>query len=257
MSQEFTDKVVIVTGAGSGIGRATAVAFAEEGAQVVVVDLSADAATDTCDFILQSGGKAMRLVADVADSGDCRMVARETTEAFGRIDVLFNNAGITVRKDSLETTEDEWDKVIAVNLTSVFRMSRSVLPHMIERKSGCIINTASGWGINGGARAVSYCASKGGVVLLTKAMAIDHGPQGIRVNCICPGDTSTQMLVSEALQLGLPADQLIKEGKHRPLGRVGHPQDIANGVLFLASEKSSFITGTPLIVDGGGLAGSA
>ncbi|WP_185230476.1 SDR family NAD(P)-dependent oxidoreductase [Teredinibacter franksiae] len=257
MTEDFKGKVAIITGAGGGIGCATALAFAKEGVKVVVVDVNEAASIYTHESIKEINGTSMPIVADISNNDDCIRIIDETISAFGRLDILFNNAGITVRENSLNTSVEAWRKVIDVNLTGVFLLSKCALVPMTAQKSGCIINTASGWGINGGARAVSYCASKGGVVLLTKAMAIDHGADGIRVNCICPGDTNTGMLVDEAIQLGLAEDQLIKEGASRPLGRVGQPEDIANAVLFLASEKSGFITGTPLIVDGGGLAGSA
>jgi NAD(P)-dependent dehydrogenase (short-subunit alcohol dehydrogenase family) len=145
---------------------------------------------------------------------------------------------------------------MAVNVKSVFLMSREVIPIMAMAEGGSIINTASGWGLAGGPRAVAYCASKGAVVLLTKAMAIDHGRQKIRVNCICPGDTDTAMLRSEARQLGEAEDRFIAESARRPLGRVGTPEEIAHAALYLASDAASFVTGTALVVDGGGLAGS-
>ena len=145
---------------------------------------------------------------------------------------------------------------MAVNVKAVFLMSRLAIPLMEKTGGGSIINTASGWGLTGGSRAAVYCASKGAVVLLTKAMAIDHGPQKIRVNCICPGDTDTAMLRNEAEQLGEPDDRFLAEAAKRPLGRVGRPEEIAQAALYLASDASSFVTGTALVVDGGGLAGS-
>jgi NAD(P)-dependent dehydrogenase (short-subunit alcohol dehydrogenase family) len=180
----------------------------------------------------------------------------KTVETFGGIDVLFNNAGITRRANVVETTEEEWDAVMAVNIKSMFLMSKYVVPQLIKRGGGAIVNTSSGWGIVGGANAVSYCASKGAVVLLTKAMACDHGKDNIRVNCVCPGDTDTPMLRNEAKQLGLEEEALVNEGHLRPLGRVGQPEEIADAVLYLASDASSFVSGTSLVIDGGGLAGS-
>jgi len=145
--------------------------------------------------------------------------------------------------------------VMAVNVKSIYLLSREVIPHMGKQGSGSIINTASGWGLAGGAKAAVYCASKGAVVLLTKAMAIDHGPR-VRVNCICPGDTDTGMLRNEAQQLGAETTRFFAEAAKRPLGRVGKPEEIAQAVLYLASDASSFVTGTALVVDGGGLAGT-
>jgi len=156
----------------------------------------------------------------------------------------------------VDTTEEEWDRVMAANVKSVFLLSKYVVPLMAEAGGGVVINTASGWGLVGGRNAASYCASKGAVVLLTKAMALDHGSQNIRVNCICPGDTDTPMLVSEARQLGIPREEFLAEAKSRPLQRIGRPEEIANAVLFLASDAASYVTGTALVVDGGGLAGT-
>jgi NAD(P)-dependent dehydrogenase (short-subunit alcohol dehydrogenase family) len=157
----------------------------------------------------------------------------------------------------VELSETDWDRVMEVNVKAIFLMSREAIPVMERNGGGSIINTASGWGLAGGARAAVYCASKGAVVLLTKAMAIDHGPQNIRVNCICPGDTDTAMLHNEAAQLGEPDNRFMAESAKRPLGRVGRPEEIAQAALYLASDAASFVTGTALVVDGGGLAGSA
>jgi NAD(P)-dependent dehydrogenase (short-subunit alcohol dehydrogenase family) len=156
----------------------------------------------------------------------------------------------------IDLSEEDWDRVMAVNVKSIFLTSQQVIPIMAKAGGGTIINTASGWGLVGGPRAAVYCASKGAVVLLTKAMAVDHGPQNIRVNCICPGDTDTSMLRNEAQQLGELEDLFLAESARRPLGRIGKPEEIAKAALYLASDASSFVTGTALVVDGGGLAGS-
>jgi NAD(P)-dependent dehydrogenase (short-subunit alcohol dehydrogenase family) len=146
--------------------------------------------------------------------------------------------------------------VMAVNVKSVYLLSREAIPYMQKAGGGTIVNTASGWGLAGGAKAAVYCASKGAVVLLTKAMAIDHGPQNIRVNCICPGDTDTGLLREEAQQLGMESSRFLASSAERPLRRVGTPEEVAQAVLYLASDSSSFVTGTVLVVDGGGLAGT-
>jgi NAD(P)-dependent dehydrogenase (short-subunit alcohol dehydrogenase family) len=159
------------------------------------------------------------------------------------------------RATVLEITEEEWDRVMAVNVKSIFLMSKYAIPVMKEAGGGVIINTGSGWGLVGGADAVSYCASKGAVVNMTRAMAIDHGRDNIRVNCICPGDTDTGMLRDEAQQLGVPDTRFLAEAAVRPLGRIGRPEDIAQAALYLTSDAASFVTGTVLVVDGGGLAG--
>ena len=251
----LTDKVALITGTASGIGRAAALLFAREGAAVAVADIN-QAGQNVADEILQSGGRAIFQQADVTGAADCQSVVERTLQEFGAIDILFNNAGIIRRSSVVELNEEDWDRVMAVNLKSIFLMSRQVLPVMINAGRGSIINTASGWGLAGGPRAAAYCASKGAVVLLTKALAVDHGPQNIRVNCICPGDTDTSMLRHEAQQLGAREDAFLAESARRPLGRVGKPEEIARAALYLASDASSFVTGTALVVDGGGLAGS-
>jgi len=253
---QLSGKVALITGGAAGIGRATALLFAREGAAVAMADLNAQAGEAVVGEITRSGGRAIFESADITRAEDCRRVVERTIREFGRLDILFNNAGIIRRATILELSEDDWDRLMAVNVKSIYLLSREVLPHMQKQGGGSIINTASGWGLAGGAKAAVYCASKGAVVLLTKAMAIDHGPQKIRVNCICPGDTDTGMLRVEAQQLGEENGRFLAEAAKRPLGRVGSPDEIAQAVLYLASDASSFVTGTALVVDGGGLAGS-
>jgi len=255
-SKVLAEKVALITGAASGIGRATARLFAASGATVAVVDIDEVGGAAVAREITGAGGRALFLPADVSSSADCRNAVERTVAALGGLDVLFNNAGIIRRTSILETSEEEWDRVMAVNVKSIFLMSKYAIPFMATAGGGIIINMASGWGLAGGRRAASYCASKGAVVLLTKAMALDHGPQNIRVNCLCPGDTDTPMLRSEAEQLGEPVERFLAEGAKRPLGRIAQPEDIAQAALYLASDASAAITGTSLIVDGGGLAGS-
>ncbi len=254
---QLAGKVALITGGASGIGRATALLFAREGAAIALADLNAHAGQRVADQITQSGGTAFFEPVDVTRAADCQLLVERAIREFGRIDILFNNAGIIRRATVLELSEDDWDRVMAVNVKSIYLLSREVIPHMQKAGGGTIVNTASGWGLAGGAKAAVYCASKGAVVLLTKAMAIDHGPQNIRVNCICPGDTDTGMLREEALQLGEENGRFLAQSAKRPLGRVGTPEEIAQAVLYLASGASSFVTGTALVVDGGGLAGSA
>ncbi|MFZ0797670.1 MAG: SDR family oxidoreductase [Terriglobales bacterium] len=253
---QLSGKVAVITGGASGIGRATAVLFAREGAAIALADVNADAGQRVADEIAQSGGHAFFEPMDVTRAADCQRLVARAIHEFGRIDILFNNAGIIRRATVLDLSEEDWDRVMAVNVKSIFLLSREVIPHLQKASGGTIINTASGWGLAGGAKAAVYCASKGAVVLLTKAMAIDHGPQKIRVNCICPGDTDTGMLREEALQLGEENSRFHAESAKRPLGRVGTAEEIAQAALYLASDASSFVTGTALIVDGGGLAGS-
>ena len=248
------DKVAVITGGSSGIGKATALLFAQEGARVAITGRSLERGDEVVQRIRNSGGEAIFLRADVSSASDCQRVVDETLRAFGHTDILFNNAGVFYPQTALECSEREWDQQIDVNLKGTFLMSKAVLPGMIARKRGVIINNASGWGIVGGDRAVAYCASKGGVVLMTKAMAIDHGAQGIRVNCVCPGDVETPMLPADAKMRGLKWEDYIAGCSNRPLGRVGTVDEIAKAVLFLASEDSSFMTGAALVVDGGGTA---
>lgn len=247
-------KVAIITGAASGIGRATAILFAREGAAVAIADLNDVTGREVALEIQAAGGRAFFECADVSAAADCRRIVERTRAEFGALHVLFNNAGIIRRASVLETSESDWDRVMAVNVKSIFLVSKAAIPLMLESGGGSIVNTASGWGIRAGERAAVYCASKGAVVLLTKAMALDHGPQKIRVNCVCPGDTDTAMLRSEAQQLGAPEKLFLAEAARRPLGRVGKPEEIAEAVLYLASDASAFVTGTALVVDGGGLA---
>jgi NAD(P)-dependent dehydrogenase (short-subunit alcohol dehydrogenase family) len=249
-------KVALITGAASGIGRAAALLFAREGAAVAIADINQAAGLTVAEEIVQNGGRAIFQHADVTRAADCQRAVARTLREFGGIHVLFNNAGIMRRASVVELSEEDWDRVMTVNVTSVFLMSRRVIPIMAKAGGGSIINTASGWGLAGGPRAAVYCASKGAVVLLTKAMAVDHGPQKIRVNCICPGDTDTGMLRDEAQQLGAEEDAFLAESARRPLGRIGRPEEIARAAIYLASDASSFVTGTALVVDGGGLAGS-
>jgi NAD(P)-dependent dehydrogenase (short-subunit alcohol dehydrogenase family) len=254
--KQLQGKTALITGGAGGIGRATALLFAREGAVVGIVDLNRKAGEEVAREIVTAGGRAIFQPADVTRAADCRRVVERTARELGGIHILFNNAGIIRRASVIEISEEDWDAVMAVNVKSVFLMSREVIPIMAKAAGGSIINTASGWGLAGGARAAAYCASKGAVVLLTKAMAIDHGKQNIRVNCICPGDTNTGMLRSEAKQLGEAEDRFLSESANRPLGRIGTPEEIGQAVLYLASDASSFVTGTALVVDGGGLAGS-
>lgn len=251
----LTGKRALIAGGASGIGRATALLFAREGAAISVVDLDEVGGRAVGKEIDHEGSRAIFVPCDVTQAGDCQRAVEQTVRDLGGLDVLVNSAGIIRRASVLETTEAEWDQVMAVNVKSVFLLSKYAIPVLAEAGGGVIINVASGWGLVGGPRAAAYCASKGAVVQLTKSMALDHGRQNIRVNCICPGDTDTPMLRDEARQLGEPMEQFLAEAAERPLGRIGRPEDIAEAALYLASDASSFVTGTTLVVDGGGIAG--
>src|SRR5215470_16632392 len=250
------NKTALITGAGSGIGRATALLFAREGAAVGIADVNEEAGRATVASIKDAGGRGFFEHTDVTLAQACKRAVERTIREFGRIDILFNNAGIIRRATVLDLSEADWDRVINVNVKSMYLMCREAIPHMLNAGGGSIINMASGWGLAGGPKAAAYCASKGAVVLMTKALAVDHGRQNIRVNCLCPGDTDTGMLRNEAQQLGVPETEFLADSGRRPLGRMGTPEDIARAALYLASEASSFVTGAALVVDGGGLAGS-
>jgi NAD(P)-dependent dehydrogenase (short-subunit alcohol dehydrogenase family) len=250
----LANRTALITGGTSGIGEATAVLFAKEGASVVVTGRNQQRGRAVVERILAGGGEALFVSTDVRSADDCRRAVEETLAAFGKIDVLFSNAGVFYPHNILDCTEEEWDLQMDVNLKGTFLMSKFVLPGMIARGSGVIINNSSGWGIVGGDKAVAYCASKGGVVLLTKAMAVDHGRQGIRVNCVCPGDVDTPMLPEDARMRGLKWEDYLAGCANRPMGRIGTAEEIAKAVLFLACDESSFMTGAALVVDGGGTA---
>jgi NAD(P)-dependent dehydrogenase (short-subunit alcohol dehydrogenase family) len=252
---QLEGKVALITGGASGIGRATALLLAREGAAVAIADLDEEGGQKVAGQIMNEGRKAVFVPCNVAKIADCQRAVAFTVEALDGLDILFNNAGIIRRADVLDTTEEEWDRVMAVNVRSIFLMSKYAIPVMASSGGGTIVNTGSGWGLVGGRNAVSYCASKGAVVNMTRAMALDHGAQNIRINCVCPGDTNTGMLRNEAQQLGATEADFLAEAADRPLGRIGRPEDIAQAVLYLVSDASAFVTGTVLVVDGGGLAG--
>lgn len=248
----FAGKAVLVTGGGSGIGAATARAFAREGARVMVADVSEERGRETADAIRAAGGEAVTVAGDVSREADAERMVEATVSSFGRIDVLFNNAGILIEKPVHELTEEEWDRVLGVNLKGVFLVSKHAVPHMMRQRAGVIVNTGSVNSLVADPGDPAYCASKGGVALLTKSMALDYAAYGIRVNAVCPGWVETRMFAQEAATRGLTVEQYRqKAGDEQPIGRVGTPEEIAEAVLFLASDASSYMTGALLVIDGG------
>jgi len=247
-------KVAIVTGAASGIGRGIARRLTEMGASVAILDIDQAKGRETAAEVERKGGEATFMSCDVRRAAGCRSAVEMVIAKWSKIDILCNCAGIAIRKDVVDLTEDEWDRALDVTLKGIYLLSHEVIPHMVRGGGGSIINIGSGWSLKGGPRAASYCAAKGGTVNLTRAMAIDHGKHNIRVNCVCPGDIDTPMLRSECAQLGEDVQTFMREAANRPLARIGTPDDVANAALFLASPMSSWITGAALVVDGGGLA---
>ena len=254
----FDGKVVIVTGGAHGIGQATSIEFAREGANVIIADVNEEAgrAVETDLNRLGPGGRLV--VADVARIDECSRVVAETVEAFGGVDVLFNNVGIqspASYKNVEDTPEEMWDRIIDVNLKSYYMMSKFAIPEMRKRGGGAIINTASVQGLQSQKLVPAYAASKGGVLSLTRQMALDYAEENIRVLAVCPGTIDTEMVRTVArLEEGDPGEIVAEWGKDHPIGRVGLGVDVANVVLFLASDKASFMTGEYVNVDGGFMA---
>ena len=241
------DKVAIITGGGSGIGRATCLLFAREGAKVVVADYIAEGGNETVRQISAAGGQAVFVQADVSKSADVQNMIGAAVRNYGRVDIFFNNAGIEGPSTKLANLkEEDWDRVIAIDLTSVYLGMKYVIPEMIKQGGGVILSTASVAGLVGFQGSGAYAAAKAGVINLTRLAALEYADKNIRVNCICPGVIETPMV--ERVLGGRPRERVVRS---EPIGRLGRPEDIANAALFLASDESSFATGAPFIIDGG------
>lgn len=245
----FQDKVVFVTGSGSGIGRATALAFGAEGGRVVSADLDRDAARRTAALIESAGGRAVAVRCDVTSSDAIRSALDTTIAQFGRLDIAFNNAGAEQPiAATADLTEQEWDRILAVNLRSVFLCMQQQIPLMLDGGGGAIVNTSSGAGLKGIAGQAAYVAAKHGVVGLTKAAALDYAPDGVRVNAVCPGIIDTEMM---GRFTGGTEEGRARVIGQEPIGRMGTPEEIASAVLWLSSPGAGFATGHALVVDGG------
>jgi len=250
------DKVALITGSGSGIGKATALLFGREGAKVMSVDIDAETAQATARQIADAGGRADSLQADVSVAADVERMVQTTVERFGRLDVLVNNAGIIFLLPITQVPEEMWDRLIDINLKGVYLGLKYGIPQMIKQGGGAIVNTASIAGLRGAATYDAYCASKGGVVQLTKATAVEFAKMNVRVNCVCPGIIDTAMLDRGVAEQGLDKAAVVQvAGQAHPMGRIGRPEEVAAAVLFLASDEASFVTGVALPVDGGLWAG--
>jgi NAD(P)-dependent dehydrogenase (short-subunit alcohol dehydrogenase family) len=250
-SQPLDGKVAIVTGAGSGIGRAIALLFAEQGARVVVADWKAPAGTETAEQIRSNGGEARFDRADVSRATEAEGLVQFAVEQYGRLDVLVNNAAIQILGTLTQTSEEDWDRLHSVNLKGVFLCSKYAIPEMIRSGGGSVVNVASVLGLVGDPSLAAYCAAKGGVIALTKAAAIGYGPQGVRVNCVCPGDVDTPMVQEFFNKDPNPERARRTVSAHYALRRIADPREVAQTAAFLASDASSFLTGSVVVVDGG------
>jgi NAD(P)-dependent dehydrogenase (short-subunit alcohol dehydrogenase family) len=242
--------VALITGASSGIGAATAIAFAEAGWDVMAAGRNEgrlEEVADVSDSIAIWTG-------DLTESDDCDELIADTIDEFGSLDCLVNSAGVIVRANVADTSDEDWRYTMGINVDAPFYLSRAALPHLLQ-STGSIINIASDWGLKGGDRAAAYCASKGAIVQLTRAMAIDHARDGLRVNAVCPGDIDTPMLTNEADDKDIDLDEFLAQAaEESPNGRIGTPEEVAALILFLASDAATHITGTAIPIDGGGSA---
>jgi NAD(P)-dependent dehydrogenase (short-subunit alcohol dehydrogenase family) len=248
---KLSGKVAIITGAGSGIGQASALEFSTEGAKVVVADYAPQGGRETVEQIRKAGGDAIFVETDVSKAADVEQMIRTTLETYSRIDVLFNNAAVTIPASVVDASEEVWDKTMDIDLKGVFLPSKYAIPHMIEGGGGSVINTASMCGLVASPNQAPYSAAKGGVIALTRQMAIDYALHGIRVNGIAPSEVRTPMFLGFINQTPDPEATMQRLMARIPMGRVAEPRELARVAVFLASDDSSYITGVTLPVDGG------
>ncbi|MFN8205593.1 MAG: glucose 1-dehydrogenase [Solirubrobacteraceae bacterium] len=244
-------KVALVTGAGTGIGRASAESFAREGATVMLAGRRREPLEETVEAITRAGGRALLVTGDVARPEDAERMVHATVDELGTIDVLMNNAGQELVASVLDTTEQMWERVLGTNLKAVYLLARAALPHMLAKNGGSIINVASQLALVGARNFAAYTASKGGVINLTRSMALDYAECGVRVNALCPGAIDTPLLRRQFEDGEGPQGTLENLARLHPIGRLGRPDEIAPGAVFLASDESSFMTGATLVMDGG------
>jgi NAD(P)-dependent dehydrogenase (short-subunit alcohol dehydrogenase family) len=247
----FKDKIAIVTGAASGIGKATAALLAAGGAAVLIADVDAIGGEFAAKEIAQKGGRSDYIHVDVSREPDVRSMVEKAVELFGGVDILVNNAAVQILAKLDATSEQDWDRVLGVNLKGVFLACKHVVPSMIARGGGNIVNVASVLGFVGDPELAAYCAAKGGVISLTKVAALTYGPQGIRVNCVCPGDVETPLVKAYFAGNADPAALRTSVYEKYALRRIASPSEVADSIAFLASSESSFLTGSSLVIDGG------
>jgi NAD(P)-dependent dehydrogenase (short-subunit alcohol dehydrogenase family) len=254
VSERLKGRTAIVTGAGHGIGRATVELFAEEGARVVLVERDLDAAQEVAGALVAAGHEAIVSHTDVSKSDEVAAAVSMTVERFGTVDVLVNNAGVELKRPVEDITEEEWDRVLSINLKGTFLMSRLVVPIMKAKRSGTIVNNSSVGNFIAAPNSTAYGATKAGMMALTRGMALELAPFNVRVNAVCPGVIDTPMNQRNLMRADDPEAMRRSWYEITPLGRLGTPRDVALSILFLAGDESSFITGTPLIIDGGRMA---